>query len=185
VKLSPVRTGWLEAAFLGILPLAEGRGSDMLSERRIVILMAEDDDDDRVLMRDALAESDLDCDFRCVNDGAEMMDYLYRRGKHWGADAPRPNLILLDLNMPVKDGREVLRELKENPEFKDIPVVVLTESLSNFDCLYCYRLGVQSFFTKAAWLESLPEVIKASGQYWFDLMTGKTRTMRAEVPIHA
>jgi CheY-like chemotaxis protein len=143
------------------------------SRRASVILMAEDDEDDCVLVETALAESHLDYDLRCVGDGEEMMDYLQRRGNYTAVDAPRPDLILLDLNMPAKDGRTVLKELKEDLELMDIPVVVLTGSSNEVDREYCYALGVDYYFTKNAWLDSLVEIIKDSGQYWFDRMTGK------------
>lgn len=143
------------------------------SRRASVILMAEDEEDDCVLVETALAESHLDYDLRCVGDGGEMMDYLRRRGNCTAVDAPRPDLILLDLNMPAKDGRTVLKELKEDPELMDISIVVLTGSSNEGDREYCYALGVDYYFTKNAWLDSLVEIIKDSGQYWFDRMTGK------------
>ena len=95
----------------------------------IDILLADDDEEDRMLACDALAESRLSNDIACVTDGEDLMDYLYRRGKYAPPfDAPRPGLILLDLNMPKKDGREALREIKTDPDLRQIPVVVLTTS---------------------------------------------------------
>jgi CheY-like chemotaxis protein len=142
---------------------------------KVVILMAEDDEDDRLLIREAFADSLLDHDLRFVEDGQQMIDYLLRKGKYAlaGVDAPRPDLILLDLNMPVKDGRVVLREIKQEPELKGIPIVVLTESSSDEDCKYCYAMGVESFLTKSLWLVDLIEAIKANAEYWLNMMTGK------------
>ena len=95
----------------------------------IVILMAEDDHDDRLMTKEALFECRLANDLRFVEDGEELLDYLYNRGKFTDhKDAPRPGIILLDLNMPRKDGREALKEIKANPEFRRIPIVVLTTS---------------------------------------------------------
>jgi CheY-like chemotaxis protein len=147
---------------------------------KVVILMAEDDEDDCRLVQEALVESLLSHDLRCVNDGEEMMDYLHRRGNFMGVDSPRPDLIVLDLNMPVKDGRDTLRELKEDPEFNNIPVVVLTESSSPEDRQYCYTLGAQSFYTKAVWFEDLMEIIKANADYWLDIVTGRRPHWRSQ-----
>ncbi len=132
-----------------------------------VILLAEDDDDDRLLARDALNESKVDSNLRFVENGEELMDYLCHRGKYEGADkAPRPGLILLDLNMPLKDGREALREIKTDPDLKRIPVVVLTTSRADTDVGAMYELGANSFISKPFQFEALVDVMKAIGQYW-------------------
>src|SRR3982750_3470141 len=108
----------------------------------ITILMADDDADDRELTREASAESRLANDLRFVEDGEELLDYLKRRGRYADpASSPRPGLILLDLNMPRKDGREALEEIKADPELKCIPVVVLTTSKTEEDILRSYGLG--------------------------------------------
>jgi CheY-like chemotaxis protein len=134
-----------------------------------VILMADDDDDDRLLARDALTESNTGGSLRFVKDGEELMDYLWRRGKYQdAADAPRPELILLDLNMPLKDGREALREIKGDPELKRIPVVVLTTSKADTDIGAIYELGANSFITKPFQFEALVSVMKSLGHYWFE-----------------
>src|SRR5579885_3500677 len=97
--------------------------------RSITILLADDDADDRMLTKEALAESRLANDLRFVEDGEQLLDYLNRRGRYSSPqESPRPGLILLDLNMPRKDGREALRELKSDPNFRHIPIVVLTTS---------------------------------------------------------
>ena len=137
----------------------------------ITILIADDDPDDRELTRDALHECRLANDVHFVEDGEELMDYLNRRGEYRKmAGAPLPGLILLDLNMPRKDGREALKEIKENPDFRRIPIVVLTTSKADEDILRTYDLGVNSYVTKPVTFESLVETIKVLGKYWFEIV---------------
>ena len=139
--------------------------------RPITILMADDDVEDCMLVRDAWEESRLANDLRFVNDGVELMDYLKRRGDYADrADSPRPGIILLDLNMPRKDGREALEEIKKDSELKSIPVVVLTSSQAEADIARSYDLGVNSYITKPVTFESLVEVIKGLGLYWFEIV---------------
>ena len=142
----------------------------MTPTRPITILLADDDADDRMLARDALAESRLANDLRFVEDGEDLMDYLRRRGKYASADAPRPGLILLDLNMPRKDGREALREIKGDASLRHIPIVVLTTSKAEEDIYRSYDLGVNSFITKPVTFEGLVSVMKALGRYWFEIV---------------
>jgi CheY-like chemotaxis protein len=124
-----------------------------------------------MMASDALEESRLANDLRCVEDGEELMDYLHRRGKYASPkDAPRPGLILLDLNMPRKDGREALKEIKAEPELRSIPVIVLTTSKAEEDIYRTYDLGVNSFITKPVNFESLVAVMKALGKYWFEIV---------------
>jgi CheY-like chemotaxis protein len=131
-----------------------------------IILMAEDDVDDRLLAKDALAESGLGEDLQFVDNGEELLDYLLQRGK-FNAQTPQPGLILLDLNMPVKDGREVLQEIKSHAALRRIPVVVLTTSRADTDIDLIYHLGANSFITKPVRYETLVEVMRSIGQYWF------------------
>jgi CheY-like chemotaxis protein len=139
--------------------------------RPITILIADDDADDRMMASEALEESRLANDLRFVEDGEELLDYLYHRGRFAGADdSPRPGLILLDLNMPRKDGREALREIKSDPGLRSIPVVVLTTSKAEEDIYRTYDLGVNSFITKPVLFESLVEVMKTLGKYWFEIV---------------
>jgi CheY-like chemotaxis protein len=134
-----------------------------------VILMADDDDDDRLLARDALSESAVDGSIHFVQNGEELLDYLCHRGKFGqAAAAPRPGLILLDLNMPLKDGREALREIKADPDLRRIPVVVLTTSKADTDIGAIYELGANSFISKPFQFEALVNVMKVLGQYWFN-----------------
>ena len=132
------------------------------------ILIADDDEDDRMFAEDALRESfELESlDF--VEDGEELMDYLHQRAQYEGA--PRPGLIILDLNMPRKDGREALREIKNSPSLRQIPVVVMTTSHAEEDIYSTYDLGVNSFVTKPVTFRDLVEMMKAIGTYWFGLV---------------
>lgn len=137
----------------------------------ITLLFADDDADDRFLVKEALAESRLVNDLRFVTDGEQLMDYLYHRGEYSEPDsAPCPGLILLDLNMPRKDGREALKEIKADPNLRRIPVVILTTSKAEEDILRTYELGVNSFITKPVTFEGLVEIIKALSIYWFQIV---------------
>jgi len=136
----------------------------------IVILMADDDADDRLLAQDALSECKLANELHFVENGDELLDYLHRRGKYSQATAPRPGLILLDLNMPRKDGREALREIKNDPELKRIPVIVLTTSKADTDISKIYDLGANSFISKPVTFDSLVRVMKILGNYWFEIV---------------
>ena len=139
--------------------------------KSMVILMADDDADDRLLAKDALAECQLAGDLHFVENGEELLDYLHRRGNYTQlADSPRPGLILLDLNMPKKDGREALREIKADPALRKIPVVVLTTSKADTDIGRIYELGANSFISKPVSFESLVDVMKTIGRYWFEIV---------------
>lgn len=141
------------------------------SSKPIVILMADDDADDRLLAKDALSECRLANDLHVVENGEELLDYLKRRGKYTDlANAPRPGLILLDLNMPKKDGREALKEIKADPDLRKIPVVVLTTSKADTDIARIYDLGANSFIAKPVSFDSLVEVMKTIGRYWFEIV---------------
>src|SRR5438876_5266817 len=132
-----------------------------------VIVMAEDDLDDRLLVKDALAETNWEADLRFVDNGEEMMDYLSHTGKYADASsAPRPSLILLDLNMPRKDGREVLREMKNRSDLKRIPVVILTTSKADTDIEKMYELGANSFISKPIEFEALVKLMRLLSEYW-------------------
>jgi CheY-like chemotaxis protein len=133
------------------------------------ILVADDDPDDRMLMKDALEESRLVNGVHFVEDGEELMDYLRHRGKFAvPGSAPRPGLILLDLNMPKKDGREVLGEIDADPLLRRIPIVVMTTSRAEEDIDYSYDLGANSYITKPVTFSALLELTKTLTRYWFD-----------------
>jgi CheY-like chemotaxis protein len=144
----------------------------MPSPDPITILMADDDEDDRVLTADALRRSRLVNDIRFVVDGDDLMQYLHGTGIYapGGVEAPRPGLILLDLNMPKKDGREALAEIKSDPELRRIPVVVLTTSKAEEDIFRTYDLGVNSFISKPVTFAELADVMAALAGYWFELV---------------
>lgn len=135
------------------------------------ILLADDDEDDCMLAREALVESRLSSELHVVKDGEELMDYLYHRGKYAiPSSSPRPGLILLDLNMPKKDGREALKEIKSDPELRQIPVIVLTTSKAQEDIYRTYDLGANSFIIKPMDFASLVEVMQTIGKYWFEIV---------------
>lgn len=137
----------------------------------VVILLADDDPDDRAFTTRALRHNRLANDVQTVEDGEQLMDYLNRRGRYAAVGAaPRPGLILLDLNMPRKDGREALEEIKRNPELRSIPVVVLTTSEAEQDILQTYDLGVNAFVTKPVTFEGLSAAIKVISDFWFELV---------------
>lgn len=134
----------------------------------VVILMADDDDDDFMLTQKALKASKLLNELVRVSDGEELMEYLLKKGEY--KDAVRPGIILLDLNMPRKDGREALKEIKEHEELRDIPVVVFTTSKAEEDIFKSYQLGVNSFITKPVTFNNLLEVMTSLGRYWFEVV---------------
>jgi CheY-like chemotaxis protein len=138
-----------------------------MSGKPCVILMAEDDADDQVLARDAFAEAGVHGDLRFVSNGEELTDYLWHCGKFADLDSfPTPALILLDLNMPRKDGRQALCEIKADPELRRIPVVVLTTSKADTEIAKIYDLGANSFITKPVQFAALVKTMKLIGQYW-------------------
>jgi CheY-like chemotaxis protein len=137
----------------------------------ITILLADDDPDDRMMTAEALQESRLANDLRFVQDGEELMDYLRNRGSFSDVERfARPGLILLDLNMPRKDGREALREIKADASLRSIPIVVLTTSKAEEDIYRTYDLGVNSFITKPVTFDGLVEVMRTLGRYWFEIV---------------
>jgi CheY-like chemotaxis protein len=135
--------------------------------RSITILMADDDADDRLLTQDALKKSKIHNRLYCVEDGVALLQYLRREGKYNDKELyPWPGLILLDLNMPRMDGREALQQLKEDPELRSIPVVILTTSKQEEDMVKGYGLGAASYITKPIDFGGLVELMKAIGKYW-------------------
>lgn len=142
-----------------------------MAAKAISILLAEDDPDDRYLIGEALEENLVTNELYIVEDGEELLDYLYQRGKYHEKEKwPRPGLILLDLNMPRKDGREVLGEIKADPELRRIPIVVLTTSQAEDDITYTYDQGISGYITKPVSFSGLLETIKAVGEYWLQIV---------------
>lgn len=142
----------------------------MQATSSVTILLADDDPDDRMMAEDAIEESPLTNTLAMVEDGEELMDYLLGRGDYSEDPPDRPGLILLDLNMPRKDGREALREIKEHPELRRIPVVVLTTSKAEEDIFRTYDIGVNSFITKPVTFTGLVDVMRDLGRYWLELV---------------
>ena len=139
--------------------------------RHVTILCAEDDPEDRMLIEDAMEDSRLVNDLHFVEDGEQLMDYLYRRGKYAELNnVPLPGLILLDLNMPKKDGREALEEIKADPDLRRIPIVVLTTSKAEEDILRTYDMGVSGFVVKPVTFETLVSIMKTVSKYWFEIV---------------
>jgi CheY-like chemotaxis protein len=138
----------------------------------ITILICDDDEDDRMLTQQALEDAHVSNELRFVEDGEQLLDYLYQRGLFAGETgaAPRPGLILLDLNMPTMDGREALRHIKQAPTLRDIPVVVLTTSSLDEDVVRSYRLGVNSFITKPVTFSGLVDAMNVLGRYWLEIV---------------
>jgi two-component system, response regulator len=138
----------------------------------ITIVICEDDEDDRLLIEQALKDAHISNELRFVSDGEELLDYLYQRGRFAGEIglAPRPGLILLDLNMPKMDGREALQHIKSDVTLHDIPVVVLTTSNLDADVVKSYRLGVNSFITKPVTFSGLVEAMNILGRYWLEIV---------------
>ena len=142
-----------------------------LSLKPVTILVAEDDPDDRKLTQEAFSESKLANDLRFVEDGVEVFDYLNRIGKFADpATSPWPSILLLDLNMPRMDGREVLVELKKNPRYAGIRVIVMTTSKSEADINKSYLLNAASYITKPVTFDSLVNVVTTLGKYWLEIV---------------
>jgi CheY-like chemotaxis protein len=139
--------------------------------RPAVILLAEDDRGDQELTRRALEEGKIRNDLRVVEDGEEALAYLYRRGKYKDpATSPRPDLLLLDLNLPRIDGRQVLEKIRSDSKLRRMAVVVLTTSRQEEDILRSYELGCNSFITKPVGMEQFIRVIHALEEYWFQIV---------------
>jgi CheY-like chemotaxis protein len=135
----------------------------MSQKSKVPILIADDDPEDRQLIKEALEESRLLNEVQFVGDGEELLAHLEK-------SQTLPGLILLDLNMPRMDGREALKEIKSNPKYRAIPVVVLTTSKAEEDVYRTYNLGVNSFVTKPVTFSSLVEIMRDLGRYWFEIV---------------
>jgi len=142
----------------------------MVEENRPVeILLVEDNPGDERLTREALKEGKVYSNLYWTKDGVEAMEFLHRRGKY--KDAARPDIILLDLNLPKKDGREVLEEIKTDDDLKRIPVVVLTTSKAEEDVLRTYNLHANCYVTKPVDLEKFIVVVRSIDRFWLTVVT--------------
>jgi two-component system, response regulator len=138
-------------------------------DKQRVILMVDDDAEDCQLVRDALLECGQTHDLRVVRDGEELFEYLQRRGQYEGGrEAPLPDLILMDLKMPRKDGRETLREMKADRRLRRIPIVALTTSNTQDDIAFTYDMGVNSYIAKPSTFRKWVQIIKILTDYWFE-----------------
>jgi CheY-like chemotaxis protein len=140
-------------------------------EKSLVILMADDDEDDQKLAQDALGRVCAHATLIFVGNGIELLEYLRQQGRFAELEAaPRPRLILLDLNMPIKDGREALTEIKQDAALRSIPVVVLTTSEANEDVRMVYELGANAFITKPTSFSGLVQLMGSLCNYWLQMV---------------
>lgn len=143
-----------------------------MKEKPITMLLAEDDLDDRYLISEALDESGVENQLFIVENGEDLLDFLKNRGKYVDKEKyPRPGLILLDLNMPLMDGREALAEIKNDPNLRRIPIIVLTTSQKEEDIQDTYAMGITGYITKPMTFSGLVEVMKSVGNYWLQSVT--------------
>ncbi len=148
------------------------------TSRKVSIVMVDDDQDDCFLIASALAESELDHTLTVFGSGSELLDYLRGSGKHEGNEPQHPDLILLDLYMPGLSGRDVLKEIREDPVLERLQIVVMTDSTEWQELSECYRLGATAVFTKGQWLDTFAEIIRISGPYWFKFVTFNVRNVQ-------
>jgi CheY-like chemotaxis protein len=146
---------------------------NLTDARPVEILLVEDSPSDAALTREALEKGKIANNLNCVGDGVEALEYLRRQGKF--SKAARPDLIMLDLNMPRKDGREVLKELKNDPSLKTIPVIVLTTSHAEQDILQSYQLNANCYITKPVDFKQFVEVVKSIEHFWLSVVTLPTK----------
>ena len=137
--------------------------------RFIEILLVEDSATDVLLTREALKDAKLINKLYVVEDGEQALDFLYRRGKY--SNAPHPDLIILDLNLPIKNGREVLAEIKANETLKRIPIVVLTTSGAEEDIVKAYNLHANCYIVKPMDFDNFTQIVKDVGHFWFSVVT--------------
>ncbi len=140
-----------------------------MSSKSVDLLLVEDNPGDVRLTREALKEAKVRNSLYVVEDGVEATAFLHKEGKY--ADAPRPDVILLDLNLPKKNGRELLAEIKQDPDLKYIPVVILTSSSSEEDIIRSYNLHANCYITKPVNLERFLDVVKSIDNFWLSVVT--------------
>jgi len=138
------------------------------SARPVDVLLVEDDPGDELMTREAFEQNKIGNTLHVVRDGEEALDFLYRRGRH--ADAPRPDLVLLDLNLPKYDGRQVLTQIKSDPDLAEIPVVVLTTSSAEEDVLRSYRLHANAYVTKPVDLDQFLGAVRQIDEFFVQVV---------------
>lgn len=139
------------------------------ADQQVTILMADDDPDDYYLMKEALSEKGVNSHLLLVSDGVELMDFLLHRGRFADSvEAPRPQLILLDLNMPRIDGREALAKIKTIAETKEIPIIIFTTSRDSIDIHQSYLAGANSYIAKPTTFEGLLSIVDSMKTYWME-----------------
>jgi CheY-like chemotaxis protein len=149
----------------------KGLRMTQINGRPAIILLAEDDPGDQELTRRALEEGKIPNELHIVKDGEEALDYLFRRGKYANpTTSPRPDLVLLDLNMPKIDGRQVLQRLRADASLRRLAVVIFTTSQHEEDVIRTYDLGANSYITKPMEFQQFIQVIKALEAYWFQIV---------------
>ena len=149
----------------------------MKKAKPAIILLVEDNRGDQELTRRAMGEGKIRNELRIVEDGEEALAYLFRRGKYKDpTTSPRPDLLLLDLNLPRVDGREVLEQIRANSKLRRMAVVVLTTSQQEEDVLRSYELGCNSFITKPVDMNQFIQVIQALEKYWFQIVVLPPKT---------
>ncbi|MCK8492763.1 MULTISPECIES: response regulator [Spirosoma] len=134
----------------------------------MTILIADDDADDRMFLEQAMRQNGYNQTIEFVEDGEQLMEYLRQEGRYSNQNVPWPNLLILDLNMPRKNGFQALSEIKDDPKLRRLPVVVMTTSSTDEDVIKTYNLGVNSFVTKPFNFNRLVEMIGALKTYWMD-----------------
>jgi CheY-like chemotaxis protein len=139
-----------------------------MNTKKVDILLVEDDPGDIELTREGLATAKVDINLNVVDNGVKALKYL--RGEDPYAGVPRPDLILLDLNMPIKDGRETLKDIKADEDLRSIPVVVLTTSEAEMDIIKSYDLGANCYITKPIGFESFIQVVNSIEEFWFSVV---------------
>tara|TARA_R110002073_G_scaffold205620_4_gene365424 strand:+ start:11712 stop:12206 length:495 start_codon:yes stop_codon:yes gene_type:complete len=153
------------------------------ADRLFTFLMVDDDPDDRMLFKEACEEVRLRNPVEFLENGEQLVDYLNRKGPYAAlADQPLPGIILLDLNMPLKDGREALEEIKATASLRHIPIIVLTTSKNEDDILSSYGLGASSYIVKPVSLDRLMRVVNSIGEYWVQIVEVPDGSLALELP---
>lgn len=154
------------------LEIAFNKDKPYINTKKFTIVIANDDENACFLIEEALQEVPLATNLYFVEDGEELLDYLYCRGQYGDStNLPRPDLILLDLNMPRLNGREALKQIKSDPNLGHIPIVVLTTSHQKEDIFNCYSLGANSFIVKPLTYKELVRVMTGLCRYWFEIVS--------------